>query len=198
MILEKRMETLDYYSENAKYFSEGTKDIDFIEIQERFLQYLKSGSRILDFGCGSGRDTRYFLSKGYQVDAVDGCAELCTIASEFTGQPVMQMLFHELSSTDTYDGIWACSSLLHVPYKELAGIFNKVASALKDKGIFYSSFKYGEYEGIRKGRHFTDMTEAKLIELLHGANLFEIKELWITKDVRPDREEEWLNVIMMK
>lgn len=69
----------------------------------------------LTLGCGAGRDTKYFLSRGYQVDAVDGSEQLCRIASEYTEIKVRQMLFQELDEKEKYDGIWACASILHLP-----------------------------------------------------------------------------------
>ena len=104
-------ETLNYYDKNAESFANGTADIEFSEMQDMFLVGLKEGASILDFGCGSGRDTRYFLQKGYSVTALDGSAELCRIAEEKTGIPVIQMDFNDFDEQDQYDGIWACSSI---------------------------------------------------------------------------------------
>lgn len=75
--------TIEYYNQNADMFAQGTRLIDFTIVQERFRKMLPVGSRILDFGCGSGRDTKYFLEKGYQVAATDGSAELCRLAGSF-------------------------------------------------------------------------------------------------------------------
>ena len=107
--------TLDYYNKNSQLFVTGTVSVDFKQTQDRFLDRLDSGAYILDFGCGSGRDTKYFLNQGYKVDAIDGSVELCRIASEYTGIEVKQMLFQELEEHKKYDGIWACSSILHLP-----------------------------------------------------------------------------------
>ena len=68
---------------------------------------LPLGSRILDFGCGSGQDTKYFLEKGYRVEATDGSDELCKLASAFTGIEVKEMLFQDLDASGKYKGIWA-------------------------------------------------------------------------------------------
>lgn len=73
-------ETIDYYNQNADAFAFGTVNVVFTEVQDKYLSYLPSGAYILDFGCGSGRDTKYFLSKGHKVDATDGSEELCKIA----------------------------------------------------------------------------------------------------------------------
>lgn len=193
------MDTIQYYNDNAEKFSTDTRNVDFAKIQNKFLKYLNPESKIMDLGCGSGRDTMYFIQRGFQVDAVDGSIELCKIASEFTGQEVKQMLFHELYYINTYDGIWACASILHLPYEQLKTVFQKIADALKEAGIFYTSFKYGEREGNRNGRYFTDMTESKFKKLLDEVSVFEIKEIWVSRDVRVERgEEKWLNVILVK
>ena len=191
--------TLDYYNSKAKDFVSGTVGVAFTEMQDTFLEYIPAGGKILDFGCGSGRDTKYFLEQGYCVDAVDGSRELCNLASKYTGIKVKNMFFQELTEIEKYDGIWACSSILHLPIDELADVIQKMAIALKDKGIIYTSFKYGTFAGERNGRYFTDMTEETFAELLEGIEEIEIEEQWITSDVRPGRgEEKWLNLILRK
>lgn len=191
--------TLYYYNKNALSFVEGTKDVDFKSIQDKFITRLPKGASVLDFGCGSGRDTKYFLERGFQVTATDGSEELCKLASEYTGIPVKQMLFLELDEVDAYDGIWACSSILHCSYDDLVVVMQKISAALKNNGVLYTSFKYGTFSGERNGRFFTDMTEETFKELLRKCPELEIEDLTITTDVRPGRgEERWLNLILRK
>lgn len=191
--------TLTYYNQNALSFVEGTKDVDFKSIQDKFISRLPQGASILDFGCGSGRDTKYFLEQGFQVTATDGSEELCKIASEYTGIPVKQMLFLELDEVDAYDGIWACSSILHCSYDDLVVVMQKISAALKNNGVLYTSFKYGTFSGERNGRFFTDMTEETFKELLRKCPELESEDVTITTDGRPGRgEERWLNLILRK
>lgn len=191
--------TLEYYNLNAKEFVDNTRNLVFTELQDRFLSYMKPGARVLDFGCGSGRDTKYFLDKGFQVDAIDGSLEFAKMASEYTQIEVKHMLFQELKAVERYDGIWACSSILHLTREELLDVFGKMANALVSKGIIYTSFKYGTEEIERNGRYFTDMTEDKVKMLLGKEDMFVIEEMWVTSDVRPGREDEkWLNLILRK
>ncbi len=191
--------TIMYYDTNAKKFTEGTVSVDFGTMQNYFLNKLPADAAILDFGCGSGRDTKFFLTHGCNVEAIDGSAELCKIASDYTGIKVKRMFFHELAEIDKYDGIWACSSILHVPSQELADIIEKMTAALKDNGIIYTSFKYGTFEGFRNGRFFTDMTEDTFAAILNKVQQIEKEEQWITSDVRAGRgEEKWLNIILRK
>lgn len=192
-------DTLQYYNQHAKAYVDSTRDVEFSQTQERFLQYLKPGARILDFGCGSGRDTKYFRNRGFQVEAVDGSAEFVRIASDYTGINVRRMLFQDLDEVDRYDGIWACSSILHLPFAELEEVLGKMARALRRRGIVYISFKYGTEEGGRSGRYFTDMTEAKMAGLLERIPVYDVEEMWVTFDVRPGRgDERWLNMILRK
>ena len=191
--------TLDYYNQNSKQFVHDTQDVKFTEIQDYFLSYLKPGASILDFGCGSGRDTKYFLGKGYSVEAIDGSEELVKIARANTGIDVKQMLFQDLNETERYDGIFACASILHVPYTELPDIMKRMHQALKQSGIAYISFKYGTFEGERNGRYFTDLNEGKLQDLLKEVPGFAVESIRITGDARPGRsDEKWLNVILRK
>ncbi len=195
----KSDETLIYYNSNTKAFTEGTVNVDFSHIQNKFLSKLNTGASILDFGCGSGRDTKYFLENGFVVDAIDGSVEFCKIASVYTGIEVKNMLFQELQEKEKYDAVWACSSILHLSYAELVAVMKKIVLALKENGLFYTSFKYGTYEGMRNGRYFIDLTEERLQVLLEEVGGLEIEELWITSDVRPGRgEEKWLNLFRRK
>lgn len=192
-------ETLNYYNQNAAKFTQNTISVDFTATQNRFLSRLPVTARILDFGCGSGRDTKAFLEQGYQVDAIDGSEELCKLASRYTGIEVRRMFFQELSAVSEYDGIWACSSILHLTREELAEVMRKMSIALKPNGIIYTSFKYGTFEGVRNGRYFTDMTEEIFADFIKDIKELQTEETWVSSDARPGRsEEKWLNLILRK
>lgn len=191
--------TINYYDINAKEFVEGTLNVDFKVTQDKFINKLPAKGYILDFGCGSGRDTKYFLAKDFNVDAIDGSIELCKIASEYTNIKVRHMYFNELSIVNKYDGIWACSSILHLSLDDLVDVFKRMSKALKDEGIIYTSFKYGDFSGERNGRFFTDMTEDSFAKLIANVDNLKVEEQWITADVRPQRgNEKWLNLILRK
>lgn len=191
--------TLNYYNTHAGLFISDTQRVDFHEAQDLFLKELPLNAKILDFGCGSGRDTKYFIEKGYSVDAADGSAEMCKLAAEYTGIPVKQMLFHELNETAVYDGIWACASILHSSTNELKDVVRRMEKALKDGGIVYTSFKYGDFEGERGGRYYIDFTEERWTDFLQYFPELRIKDMWVSGDVRPGRgKEKWLNVLLRK
>lgn len=191
--------TLNYYNQNADPFCKNTISVEFSATQNRFLSHLPASASILDFGCGSGRDTKAFLDQGYRVEAIDGSEELCKLASQYTGIQVRHMLFQELSAVAKYDGIWACASILHLSRDELSEVMCKMATALKPNGIIYTSFKYGTFSGERNGRYFTDMTEETFADFISEIEDLQVEEEWVTSDVRPGRnEEKWLNLILRK
>lgn len=194
-----REQTLGYYEQNAESFTAGTQSLVFSETHEKFLALLPEKARILDFGCGSGRDTKAFLSRGYDVDAVDGSEKLCEVASAYTGIPVRRLLFSELDAVDAYDGIWACASILHETKEGLRTLFPKIMRALKARGVLYASFKYGDLEGCRETRYFTDFTEESFEAFAASLSLPGRRTYWITSDVRPGRHgERWLNILWEK
>lgn len=189
-------DTLEYYGQNSEGFVSGTLTADMAETRSRFAAHLPPKGTVLDFGCGSGRDAKAFLDAGFSVEAADGSEELCALASSYIGIPVKRMLFGELDACERYDGIWACASILHLPKDELADVIGKIEKALKHSGVLYASFKYGEYEGMRNGRYFTDFTEESLKAFWDSVTDMSVFDLWITEDVRPGRENErWLNFL---
>ena len=190
--------TLQYYADNAAAFTENTVNVEFSDMQDKFVAHIKPGGHILDLGCGSGRDTKAFLNRGFTVTAVDGSPELCKIAESIIGQPVICATFQEYDPSDTFDGIWACASLLHLPYKEIAPALKKLVDRLAPDGFFYLSFKYGDFEGIRNGRYFTDMTEDRFAAILQEVPGLVLTEQFITTDARPGREEKWWNGLLEK
>ena len=139
--MEEKYNTLEYYNKNAKTYCEQTLEGNMQENYDKFLKHLTTSAYILDFGCGSGRDSKYFIEKGYKVKAIDGSIEMCKLASKYINQEVICMNFEELKDINTYDGIWACSSILHVEKEKLPDILNKMINALKVNGIIYTSFK---------------------------------------------------------
>ena len=156
-------------------------------------------ARILDFGCGSGRDAKAFAEAGRIVEALDGSQELCRIASEYLGMDVRNMMFQDFEETEAYDGLWACASILHLTYEEIMDVMKRIHGALKPQGVFYTTFKYGTFEGERDGRYYTDFEEKKMERLLAELNCFALERMWLTGDALPGRHEgQWINVILRR
>lgn len=199
--------TLDYYNSHYDAFTSDTASLGMIDCWKRFERALKDSFpdtskediHILDLGCGSGRDTRHFLSEGYAVSAADGSSELCRIARENTGITVREMDFLDLNVHEAYQGIWACASILHLQATDLVMMFHKISDALTSSGVLYVSFKYGDFTGYRNERYYTDLTEDSLSELVTYTPKLQIKEMWQSGDVRPGRgEEKWINALIWK
>ncbi len=191
--------TLAYYAEHAQDFFDNTHGKEMTEIYERFLPLLPVGGAMLDAGCGSGRDTRYFLSEGFKVDAFDASEAMATLASGFTGQPVAVHAFSDIDEGEHYDAVWAAASLLHLPFSELPDTFEHLAGALKEGGYFYASFKYGTNEYCKEGRHFTQMDHGKVEKLFELLPSLSIQSVWLSDDVRQERKDEkWLNLLAKK
>lgn len=188
---------MSYYKDHAKEFIETTKDIDMSEQYSFFEVYLKGGATILDVGFGSGRDSLYFISKGYTVYSIDPEEEFVKYSKKIGLNNVYQLSAEDIDYEKKFDGIWACASLLHIPSVKINTVFKNCSRALKDKGVMYVSFKLGNFEGMRGGRYYLDLTEDSLRKRLVNSGL-RIIETKITKDSRPGHDEQWLNAILIK
>jgi len=192
------MKTIDYYNKYADEFTVSTFKVDMESLYQPFLAELQEGTRILDVGCGSGRDTLAFKNKGYQVDAIDYSEELVKKVTRLTGIPIKLQSFYEIDDYEAYDGIWACASLLHCERNHLKEVIGKLVSALKPNGVLYMSFKHGKGDREKDGRQFIDLNEAQAEFLLnHFEGITQTKQ-WLTVDQRPDRQEKWLNLLWKK
>lgn len=193
------MDSIEYYNKYAVKVFEDTVDQDMDQIMKAFLSTLKEGDTILDLGCGSGRDSLTFYELGYDVTPMDASVEMCKLAEIHTGLDVLHMTFEEMRFENVFDGIWACASLIHVPKNEIQGILTRISHALKNSGILYMSFKYGDCEGFRGERYFNDYTEESIESLLRENGNFELVDTWRTDDVRSGHSHaQWVNVLARK
>jgi len=192
-------ETVAYYDRNASAFVDGTFHADVSGLYELFEGLLPAGARVLDLGCGSGRDSRYFAERGYDVVAVDPSFAMCEQTKAVAAVPVIQMKAEEIQFSGEFDAVWACASLLHIPRENQTDVLHRIERALKPGGICYASWKYGTGDRYDGGRHFTDLTEDSFRSLLREIPQFEEVKVWITNDVRSDRQDQkWLNVLLRK
>ena len=189
--------TIDYYERRANEFARDTANADVSGILREFTALLPANATVLDWGCGTGRDSKHMSDMGLSVVSTDASPAMCNQARELFGIDARCEGFADLSEESEYDGIWACASLLHVGKYDLPAVLHKACLALKPQGVIYVSFKYGNYEGMRKGRWFTDLDEEALATLLQPE--FDVIRMWVTNDVRPGRAgEKWLNCLSRK
>lgn len=197
--MNKPDNTLQYYIDNAEEYASRTADADMSSVMDVFVRRIPDKGRILDLGCGSGRDSKTFLEMGYSVTALDGSPKLCSIASRRTGLPVRCLMFQELDYDKNFEGIWACSSLHHLSRTQLNETLPRVIRALKPGGVLYTCFKYGESDyDDERGRHFTCATERSVDKLLDAArDDIEINgmKVWTTGDTLGGRDLRWVNVL---
>lgn len=187
-----------YYNRHAQQFVDDTLHVDMRSLYAPFLAGLPVNARILDAGCGSGRDARAFQKQGYQVSAFDASEQLASRASQLLGFTVPVKRFDEVEEIERYDGIWACASLLHVPERQLPEAFARLWRALKPGGVLYCSFKWGQGERQHHDRHFTDADETRIGVWTRALPSLSRTTCWLTPDQRPGRDEQWLNVLLHK
>lgn len=191
--------TIKFYNENAKKYYEDTKNGDMKNIYGNFLENIKNGGSILDLGCGSGRDSLYFINEGYKVTSVDGSINLALEAEKLTGQRVIVSMFEELHLEEQFNGIWACASLLHVKRENIIDVINRLSLNLKDDGVFYMSFKYGENEFIdEKGRYFNNYTKETFLNMINMCNNLDVIDISVSDDVLGGRNNlKWINALLI-
>ena len=199
------MDTLDYYQRNAKDFFSQTINVDMQNVYQPFLEYLPkphlaNQQKILDVGCGSGRDSVFFANQGFEVVAIDGSQNVIDLAKQTDTRIDWQCLrFDEIAKQswqNQFTGIWACASLLHMPFDDLPKILNDLIRCLKSDGILYASFKYGDSEREKDGRFFCDINEQRWQLIEEQLDSAKALKLWQTVDNRMDKRDIWWNVLL--
>lgn len=191
--------SIEYYEKYADEFVYSTLNADMSRLYWEFEKHLLAKCRILDLGCGSGRDSRYFSEKGYKVVAVDPSSAMCKKTREIAKVPVLKRKVEDLDFENEFDAVWACASLLHLPRDKQYDALKVISRALKGNGIAYCSWKYGDGERCDNGRKFTDMNKELVYTLVDRIPEFIILKIWITVDVRnSENSQQWINILLAK
>ena len=189
--------TIDYYDRNADEYFARTADVTLDEIYSRFLKYIPEGGRIMDLGCGSGRDVKWFCDHGYEAYGLDASRELVSKASEEYDIPIFTGLIEEWTTSTPFDGVWCCASLMHLDDSALEQFFENLKYNLKPGGVLFMSVKSGIETGLdEQGRYFRNFTEEDVHEIITQHGEFELKELWYTEDKLSRDSFRWMNVII--
>ncbi|MFO7819361.1 MAG: class I SAM-dependent methyltransferase [Halanaerobacter sp.] len=196
--MEENKETIEYYKKHAAKYYAQTVDVDMSPVYKDFLYYLDTGAHILDAGCGSGRDSLYFLEEGYEITALDAAEELACLAQELLGQKVLKMRLQDLDFKAEFDGIWASASLLHLREEQIKEVLKRFTAALLPQGVVYISLKYGTKEEFKEGRFFNYYREDSFLQLLAEIAGLEVIKLWKTSDAEKREATTWLNLLLKK
>ncbi len=196
--------TIATYNKTAKEYILKVQKYAPVPEREKFMSLVTPGGKILDAGCGSGRDANYFASKGFTVTGIDLSDTLLSYAKD-TAYPNARFLTMDLRAInlkESFDGIWACASLLHLKRGELLPVLKNFQRMLTPGGVLFLLMKEGTGEklvtsGTIEGdtRFFTYYTSDELRALLETAG-FVVTDMytWDQKDRHGERQNEvWIS-----
>ena len=138
--------TIAWYTANAARYTPGFDRTPSREL-DPFLDRLEPGARVLELGCGGGRDSARIAARGFAIDATDGTAAMVEATRSVPGVPARQLAFDQLAAIEEYDAVWAQACLIHVSRKSFADVLDRIHAALRPGGWHFASFKLGEGEG---------------------------------------------------
>lgn len=166
--------TLKFYNDFAPtYIASGNGGVS--RHLAAFLDVVPPCSRILELGCGGGRDAQAMIAAGHRVDPTDGSFSIAKKAEALLQVPVRVMQFEELDAQNEYDAIWANASLLHVPRAELPAVLSLVRRALKPGGLHHATYKAGGHEGSDSyGRYFNYLSREQLVDIYERSGQWDI------------------------
>lgn len=187
--------TIDYYNQNADEYTQSTINLDISDLHKEFTKNMPFGAKILDAGCGSGRDLIAFKNLGFDVQGIDASAELVEIAKKNSGVKVEHKDFSEINWKGEFDGVWCMASLLHLNKEEMKETLKKIAESMKEGGKIYASFKTGEGESSDpKGRFFSYYSIPELAKILDDSKLFGNVKLSHGSDKLGREDTQWINL----
>lgn len=189
--------TTKYYKEHASEFIESTFNADLSSLYSLFLQYIPSSGKILDLGCGSGRDSLYFKNKGYDVYSIDIIEEMISNCKKLGLEKSYCTSIEDYNPSFKFDAIWSLASLVHHSKNECALALNKINSILRKDGILYLSLVKCEGEfSDSNSRFYSGYTSKEVNDMLikEGFDIIQIDET----DDSLKRSRKWINALARK
>ena len=188
--------TLAFYDENAVGYALQTGQADLTQLYAAFLPLLPPGGRILDLGCGGGRDLRAFKALGFNCIGIDPSVQLAQIAAESSACEVVVARAQDMNFVDEFDGVWACASLLHLARSELPLTLVRIRKALRGGGVLFLSMQEGIGSSVASdGRFYTWYSARELSAMAVSAGLSLISQ-WHTPDKLLGRGTvSWINLL---
>lgn len=191
-------QTCKYYDNCASEYSDKTIHINMAEIRETFTKHLPKNGHILDLGCGSGRDSYAFLRLGFSVTALEPSLKLAQLASSYIGQNVLQKKAQDMSDQETYDGIWACASLVHIPEQEFTTTLQQLTRSLKPGGVIYISLKQTEQHWDDLGRFYNGISTQAVKDFFTTTGAMRILDLYDSPCKLDASRPLWQNLLAQK
>ena len=128
--------SIEYYNKNSQKFFDDTVNIEMTAFYDQFLPLVKDKGKILDVGCGSGRDVKAFNSLGYNSIGIDASKELVAKANSIIQGKIFFMKYLDIECVNEFDGIWACASLLHEDLNNIENVIQKLWKSLRVNSPF--------------------------------------------------------------
>ena len=193
---ERNVNSAAWYDRNTQDYIDRTQSVDLSHLYATFLPHLQIGGRILDAGCGSGRDSLAFHGMGYEVVPMDASLAMVEHVRQHTGLEAIHLCHEDVAFVEEFDGVWSMASLLHVPHDELPAILRRYQQALIPGGVFFATFKHGEGEDERNERLFANQNDTSFRDVIAKVPALDLLETWVEQDLRPGHEhEQWFSVL---
>lgn len=193
--------TIKYYNDNVDVYARQTMFCPLPHLYEPFGEFLPASSRILDAGCGVGRDTRHFIEEGHIVISFDASIEMVKKCREYPHAYCIQRSFEEVNFKEEFDGVWANASLVHLEKPDATKTISRLATALKPGGIMFISLKEGQ--GTKQeddGRFFQYYTEVETKDLYTADGRLSLIKLWKSASAIHNGSDQsvWLNILLKR